>query len=367
MSSQQQLSCGMVGLPNVGKSTLFNALTRKMAEASNYPFCTIDPNVGIVDVPDDRLNELSRISGSAKIVPATLKFVDIAGLVEGASQGLGLGNQFLTNIRDTDLIIHVVRCFVDDDVIHVSGSIDPIRDIGVINSELALADLQMCENAINRLEKQIKGKKELQPVFEAMQQCKACLESGKPIRTLNFSEEVNNGLRAYPFLTKKKQLYVANIQESDLPQMTNPYVEKMIKFAHEEGNEVITICAKIEEEIMRLEPEERGPFLESVGLKETGLNRLIRTSFEMLGLITFLTTGQMESRAWTISKGTKAVDAAGKIHTDIQKGFVRAEVIKYTDFIAQGGRNGAKERGLMRSEGKEYIVQDGDVVLFLHH
>lgn len=365
--SEEQLSCGMVGLPNVGKSTLFNALTAKMAEASNYPFCTIDPNEGIVDVPDPRLEKLSSISGSAKIVPARLRFVDIAGLVEGASQGMGLGNQFLSNIRDTDLIIHVVRCFADPDVIHVSGSIDPIRDIGVINSELALADLQMCENAITRLEKQAKGKKELQPVLEAMQKCKECLEAGKPVRTLHFSDELNTQLRPYPFLTKKKQLYVANIQESDLAAMTNPYVEKMVAFAHQEGNEVFPICAKIEEEIMRLEPEERGAFLESVGLSETGLNRLIRTSFEMLGLITFLTTGQMETRAWTIHKGTKAVDAAGKIHTDIQKGFVRAEVIKYSDYVSHSGRNGAKERGLMRSEGKEYIVQDGDVVLFLHH
>lgn len=363
----KQLSCGIVGLPNVGKSTLFNAITSHKAEAANYPFCTIEPNVGIVDVPDSRLSVLARLSQSAKIVPASLRFVDIAGLVEGASQGMGLGNQFLTHIRETDAILHVVRCFDSDDVIHVFGKTDPIKDISVINSELILADLQMAENVIARVEKQLKSKKELQLLLDLMKKIERHLSSNLPVSSLSLTPEELLELKPYPFLTTKKVIYVANVAESDLPNMRNPHVEALESFAQKEGNIVIPICAKIEEEIAQLDPSERQDFLATLGLPESGLDRLIKASFKLLGLITFLTAGHMESRAWTIKEGTTAFDAAGEIHTDIQNGFVRAEVIKYTDFVSSGGRIQAKEKGLMKSEGKEYIMHDGDVVLFLHH
>lgn len=361
------LSCGIVGLPNVGKSTLFNALTSNQAEASNYPFCTIDPNIGIVDVQDPRLHFLAHLSGSAKIVYATMKFVDIAGLVEGASKGEGLGNQFLTNIRETDAIVHVVRCFASDDVVHVSGSVDPIRDIEVINLELCLADLQMVENVISRIEKQIKTKKELIPTQDLMIKIRDHLNLNKPVRTLTFSEDENLILTQYSFLTSKKVLYVANVSENDLPEMENEYVKKVREYALAEGNSVIPVCAKLEEEIAQLSDEERGPFLESLGLKESGLQRLIKASFKMLGLITFLTTGEMETRAWTITNHTPAFEAAGKIHTDLQKGFIRAEVVAYDDMVAYKGRVGAKEVGKLRAEGRDYIVKDGDVIVFMHH
>ncbi len=361
------LSCGIVGLPNVGKSTLFNALTSNQAEASNYPFCTIDPNVGIVDVYDPRLQVLSDMSGSAKLVYASMKFVDIAGLVAGASKGEGLGNQFLTNIRETDAILHVVRCFDSDDIIHVSGTVDPIRDIEVINLELRLSDLQMAENVISRLEKQVKAKKELQPLLDFMVRARNHLNDNQSIRTLSLSAEEAPFLLQYPFLTAKKVLYVANISENDLSTMTNKYVEMVSEYAKAEGNYVIPICARLEEEIAQLSPEERAPFLESLGMKESGLQRLIKASFDMLGLITFLTTGEIETRAWTISKGTLAPQAAGKIHTDIEKGFIRAEVVAYTDMVAYKGRSGAREVGKVRAEGRDYVVKDGDVILFMHH
>lgn len=361
------LSCGIVGLPNVGKSTLFNALTSNQAEASNYPFCTIDPNVGNVDVDDPRLQVLSDISKSSKLVKASVNFVDIAGLVEGASKGEGLGNQFLSNIRETDAILHVVRCFDNEDVVHVSGTVDPIRDIEIINLELKFADLQMVENVISRLEKQVKGKKELGPVLEVLQRVRKHLDEGKPVRSMEFSEEEREMLKIYPFLTNKKVLYAANVSENDLPSMNNEYVERVRRYAEAEGNSVIPICARLEEEIAQLAPEEREPFLQSLGLEESGLQRLIKKSFEMLGLITFLTTGDIETRAWTITKNTPAVEAAGKIHTDIQKGFIRAEVVAYEDMVAYHGRAGAREMGKVRFEGKDYIVKDGDVIIFMHH
>ncbi len=361
------LACGIVGLPNVGKSTLFNALTANQAEASNYPFCTIDPNIGIVDLYDSRLEVLSNLSGSSKIVYANVKFVDIAGLVEGASKGEGLGNQFLTNIRETDAIVHVVRCFESEDIVHVSGSVDPIRDIETINLELCLSDLQMVENALSRLDKQIKTKKELVPTYDCLSKIRDHLNQNKPVRTFTLTPEEKVLIAPYNFLTIKKVLYVANVAESDLPSMENKYVEQVRRFAAAEGNSMIPICARLEEEIVQLPQEERKPFLDSLGLKESGLQRLIRESFHMLDLITFLTTGEMETRAWTIANHTLAPEAAGKIHTDIQKGFIRAEVIAYDDMVTCGGRVKAREMGKLRAEGRDYVVKDGDVIIFMHH
>lgn len=361
------LSCGIVGLPNVGKSTLFNALTKKAAAAANYPFCTIDPNVGIVDVFDPRLLVLSKMSHSKKIIPATITFVDIAGLVKGASEGEGLGNQFLSNIRETDAIVHVVRCFENDDVIHVSGRVDPIADIEVINLELILSDLQMVDNIVERLQKQVKSKKELIPVVESLQKASAHLNQNKPLRTLNLTEEEKTHIQAYPFLTNKKVLYATNVSESSLPSMENEYVHKVRQYAANEGNRVVPICAKLEEETSQLSEEEALEFLKSLGVQDTGLHRLIQASFETLDLITYITTGEIETRAWTIKNGTSAQEAAGKIHSDIQKGFIRAEVISFKDMVQYGGRVGAREAGKARSEGKEYIVQDGDVILFFHN
>lgn len=361
------LSCGIVGLPNVGKSTLFNALTKKAAAAANYPFCTIDPNVGIVDVDDPRLAVLAEYFKSQKIIPATITFVDIAGLVKGASEGEGLGNQFLANIRETDAIVHVVRCFAEGDVIHVSGKVDPIADIEVINLELILSDLQMIENILAKLEKQARGKKELASALETLKMASAHLNESKPLRIMQLNDEQKEHLKDYPFLTNKKVVYAANVSENDLPSMENDYVKRVREYAAKEGNTVVPICAKLEEEIAQFNKTEAQEFLQSLGVNETGLNRLIKEAFHTLGLITYLTAGEMEARAWTITRGTKAPEAAGKIHTDLQKGFIRAEVISFDDIVAYKGRVGAREAGKARSEGKEYIVRDGDVILFFHN
>jgi len=358
------LQCGIVGLPNVGKSTLFNALTKAGIAAENYPFCTIEPNVGVVEVPDPRLEKLAEIVKPERILPATVEFVDIAGLVAGASQGEGLGNQFLSHIRETDAIVNVVRCFEDPNVIHVAGKVDPIADIEVISTELALADLQTIEKAVVRHTKLARsGDKEAAKLVALLERCQKHLDAGQPIRSLGLDDEELFGLKSYGFITAKPAMYVANVSDDGFEN--NPLLDRLTEFAVKQNAPVVAICAAIEAEIAELDDADKTAFLADMGMEEPGLNRLIRAGYKLLGLQTYFTAGVKEVRAWTIHVGDTAPQAAGVIHTDFERGFIRAQTISYEDFIACKGEQGAKEAGKMRAEGKEYVVQDGDVMNFL--
>ena len=358
------LQCGIVGLPNVGKSTLFNALTKAGIEAANYPFCTIEPNVGIVEVPDPRLVQLSEIVKPQKVQPAIVEFVDIAGLVAGASKGEGLGNQFLANIRETDAIVHVVRCFEDPNVVHVSGSVDPIRDIEIIDTELALADMATVEKALNRYKKPANaGDKEAKILVAVLEKCMAQLDQGKPVRALDLSKEERANLKPFCLITAKPVLYAANVADDGFQD--NPLLAAVQQHAAAEGAEVVALCANIEAEIADLDDADKAEFLADMGLEEPGLDRLIRAGYKLLGLQTYFTAGVKEVRAWTIHAGDTAPQAAGVIHTDFERGFIRAQTIAFADFIQYKGEQGAKEAGKMWAEGKEYIVKDGDVLNFL--
>lgn len=358
------LEVGIVGLPNVGKSTLFNAITKAGAEAANYPFCTIEPNVGVVAVPDPRLDVLTKLYSSKKTTPASVRFVDIAGLVKGASKGEGLGNKFLEHIRQVDAIAHVVRCFEDDNITHVADTIDPLRDIDTIQTELCLADLDVVDKRLAKVAKLLKsGSKDAKLESTILERVKAALDDAKPARSLNLSEEELAAIRDANLLTLKPTLYIANVAEEELAS-ENDYVKQVRALASKEEAQVVVICAKVEEEIAELDDAEAAEFLADLGLTDSGLDRLIHAAFDLLGLMTFLTAGADECRAWTIAKGTPAVKAAGKIHSDIERGFIRAEIVNYDDLIRLGSINAARDKGLVRLEGKDYIMHDGDVTYF---
>ena len=360
------MKLGIVGLPNVGKSTLFNAITKAGAESANYPFCTIEPNVGVVDVPDHRIDRLAQMYNPKKVTRAYIEFVDIAGLVKGASKGEGLGNKFLSHIREVDAIVHVVRCFEDENITHVEGSIDPIRDIETINLELIFSDVEMVERRIDRTKKAMKGNKALAAELELLERLKTHLEEGNPARSLEYTEEELLVMKEIALISMKPVIYAANVAEGDMAAdiENNAFVNRVKEFAAGENSEVMVISARIEEEISELEGEEKEMFLEELGMNESGLDRLIKASYKLLGLISYLTAGEPEVRAWTITNGTKAPQAAGKIHTDFERGFIRAEVVAYDDLMECGTMTAAKEKGLVRSEGKEYVMKDGDIVLF---
>ena len=362
------MKLGIVGLPNVGKSTLFNSLTKAGAESANYPFCTIDPNVGVVTVPDERLNVLGEMYHTKKIIPAAIEFVDIAGLVKGASKGEGLGNQFLANIREVDAIVHVVRCFEDSNIVHVDGSIDPLRDIETINLELIFSDLEILERRISKAVRAARNDKTIAKELALMERIKAHLEDGKMAKSFDDinDEDEQQWLESYNLLTYKPVIFAANVAEDDLADdgASNAGVQAVREYAKREDCEVFVVCAEIEQEIAELDDDEKSMFLEELGLKESGLEKLIKASYSLLGLISYLTAGEPEVRAWTIKKGTKAPQAAGKIHSDFERGFIRAEIVSYDDLMACGTYNAAKEKGLVRLEGKDYVVQDGDIILF---